>query len=220
MRANLGRTREAISFGKDEIVIQKYISGIAGGRTLDVTGFSGAIQAGHVIIKLGTGNYAPMPVSTTNGVTSYGSLPSGASYVGVLYRSILVSNPSASIMTNGEVNSVAIPYAMTSILTAFKVAVPHISWVSDESDSNIMAVAETAKTIAVSSNATVNISYAVGSVTATSDDENVTLSATNTAVAITVGSSATAGDIANITLTDSAGQTASIKVTVAAAAIP
>lgn len=37
-KANLNNEREQVVFGDDSIVIQKYISGIKGGRTLDVTG--------------------------------------------------------------------------------------------------------------------------------------------------------------------------------------
>lgn len=118
-----------IVFGNDSVVIQKYISGIKGGRVLDTTGFADAvIKAGHVIITDGKGNYKPMPVSGN----AYGTLPSGYSYAGVLYRSILTAKPSASIMTNGEVNSVAIPYPMTAILTAFKEACPQVVFIKDE----------------------------------------------------------------------------------------
>lgn len=115
-------------FGDDSIVIQKYISGIKGGRTLDVTGFTeNVIKAGHVII-VKDGVYSPMPVAEGN----YVALPEGAAYAGVLYRSVLAAKPAASIMTWGEVNAVAVPYAMETILADFKAACPHIDFIKDE----------------------------------------------------------------------------------------
>lgn len=142
-KLDLSAEKEQLVFGDDSIVIQKYISGIKGGRTLDMTGYTDKVlKAGHVIITDGAGTYKPMPVTaeTTSGegesaVTTpaaYGTLPSGHSYAGVLYRSILTARPAASIMTWGEVNSEAVPYPMTSILTAFKTACPHIDFIKDE----------------------------------------------------------------------------------------
>lgn len=128
MLNDLSPNKNAIVFGDDSIVIQKYISGIKGGRTLDVTGFADSvIKAGHVII-VKNGTYAPMPVSEN----AYGTLPSGYAYAGVLYRSIPTAKPAASIMTRGEVNAVAAPYAMDGILAAFKAACPNIDFIKDE----------------------------------------------------------------------------------------
>lgn len=120
--------KSAVVFGEDSVVIQKYISGIKGGRTLDVTGFAeNVIKAGHVII-VKEGKYMPMPVSGE----AYAALPEGAAYAGVLYRSVLAAKPAASIMTWGEVNTVAVPYPMNTILAAFKTACPHIDFIKDE----------------------------------------------------------------------------------------
>ena len=128
MLNDLTPNKQQVVFGDDSIVIQKYISGIKGGRTLDVTGFAASvIKAGHVII-VKNGVYAPMPVSGD----AYAALPEGAAYAGVLYRSISAAKPAASIMTNGEVNEEAVPYAMTAIATAFKTACPHIVFIKDE----------------------------------------------------------------------------------------
>lgn len=128
MLNDLSPKKNAVVFGDDSIVIQKYISGIKGGRTLDVTGFAeNVIKAGHVII-VKEGKYMPMPVADGE----YAALPEGAAYVGVLYRSILAAKPAASIMTWGEVNAVAVPYAMDTILAAFKTACPHIDFIKDE----------------------------------------------------------------------------------------
>lgn len=121
--------KKQIVFGEDSIVIQKWISGVKGGRTLDTTGFNEkVIKAGHVIITDGKGVYKPMPISANN----YEALPEGFNYAGVLYRSILAEKPGASIMTNGEVNIVAAPYPMDSILEAFKDACPQVVFIKDE----------------------------------------------------------------------------------------
>ena len=128
MLNDLTPNKNQVVFGDDSIVIQKYISGIKGGRTLDVTGFAeNVIKAGHVII-VKDGKYMPMPVSGS----AYAALPEGAAYAGILYRSILAAKPAASIMTWGEVNAVAVPYAMDTILAAFKAACPHIDFIKDE----------------------------------------------------------------------------------------
>lgn len=143
MKQDLSAKKEQIVFGNDSVVIPKYISGIEGGRTLDMTGYTDKVlKAGHVIITDGKGTYKPMPVTpeTTTGegesavttLAGYGTLPTGYSYAGVLYRSILTADPAASIMTWGKVNSEAAPYPMTTILAAFKTACPHIEFVKDE----------------------------------------------------------------------------------------
>ena len=125
---DLTPNKQQVVFGDDSIVIQKYISGIKGGRTLDVTGFAEkVIKAGHVII-VKNGVYAPMPVEGN----AYAALPEGAAYAGVLYRSISAAKPAASIMTWGEVNVEAVPYPMATILAAFKTACPHIDFIKDE----------------------------------------------------------------------------------------
>lgn len=121
--------KKTIVFGNDSIVIQKYISGVKGGRVLDTTGFNAeVINAGHIIITDGKGVYKPMPVSGN----AYASLPEGFNYCGVLYRTIATAKPSASIMTNGEINKVASPYAVDSILEAFKSECPNVQFIQDE----------------------------------------------------------------------------------------
>ena len=128
MLNDLSPKKNQIVFGDDSIVIQKYISGIKGGRTLDVAGFAETvIKAGHVII-VKDGTYAPMPVEGEG----YAALPEGYEYAGILYRSIPTAKPAASIMFNGEVNEVAVPYPMGTILEAFKAACPHIVFIKDE----------------------------------------------------------------------------------------
>lgn len=122
---------KVVDFGNDAVVCPLFISGIRGGRSLDVSGVSATyLKAGHVIIKTSDNVYKPMPVSDSK----YGTLPEGCTYVGVLYKSIPTDTPLASIMTNGEVNSVTVPYPMTDIQTAFAAACPHIVFVSASAD--------------------------------------------------------------------------------------
>lgn len=197
MKNDKSPQKETIIFGKDTVVIRKCLADIQGGRTLDCSGLGVAkeiLNAGHVIIRLSDGNYAPMPLTPgVDGVAAspaeytetadttkqtdktyytrsgsegsyvytehtsafvegttyyeltkeavaaveavaeeYASLPSGASYAGILKDSILVSSPTAAIMTNGVVNSELIPYPMTAIHSAFKEALPTIIFEKDE----------------------------------------------------------------------------------------
>lgn len=122
-------TIESFGFGKDPIVIRKYIAGIKGGKVLDVTGFTeDYIRAGHVIVRDKTNDtYKPMPVSSG----AYGSLPSNCEYVGVAVSTKSVKEPFVSIMHTGVVNDEASPYPLTSILSALKSAVPTLVFEHD-----------------------------------------------------------------------------------------
>ena len=126
---NLVGEKEQIVFGKDSIVIRQYGHTIPGGKVLDVTGFTPkVIESGHVIIKSADGVYKPMPLSGE----AYASLPDNHTYAGVLYRSILTAKPAASILVAGVVNEKALPFAISSIKSAFVAACPHIIFESDE----------------------------------------------------------------------------------------
>lgn len=126
---NLVGEKERVVFGNDSIVIRKYGNSLAGGRVLDTTGITAkSILAGHIIITDGNGTYKPMPVSGD----AYASLPVGYAYAGVLYRSILTAKPAASVLTAGVVNEAALPYAISSIKSAFLTACPHIQFENDE----------------------------------------------------------------------------------------
>ncbi len=129
MKAEVTNGGKVITFPNDEVVVPKFISGIVGGRTLDVSEWTGSnIKAGHVIITDGKGVYKPLGVSEGK----YGAIPEGYTICGVLYRTILAATPMASIMTNGQLNSVAVPYPLTEVETAFKAALPLIELVKDE----------------------------------------------------------------------------------------
>ena len=130
MAVDLTNAREEIITGNDNIVIVNHFDGLRGGRSLDVTGFNyPVIKAGHVIIQDdSTKAYKPMPLSAEN---TYGSLPGGSSYVGVLVASIPTSKPFAAIMTRGTINPKAAPNDFATIKEAFHTAVPLIDFQED-----------------------------------------------------------------------------------------
>lgn len=139
MLHNANTGKESIIFGNDSIVIQKFISGIAGGRTLDVTGYPlSVIPAGSLVIKKGD-EYLPMPIvkdtaksTEEETVYKYNTLPDGAAYVGVLYRSIQAKDGQASIMIDGIVNEEVAPFDLATVKSAFSQACPHIIFTKDE----------------------------------------------------------------------------------------
>lgn len=129
MKQNFNQSEEQVHFGNDSIVIKKYIAGVEGGRTLDMTGYADSIlKAGHVIITDGKGVWKPMPVSGE----AYAALPEGYKYAGVLYRTIQTSKPAAAIMTWGVVNEAIVPFAVDGIKEAFAKDVPQIQFTKDE----------------------------------------------------------------------------------------
>ena len=130
MTVDLTNSRETIVSGNDNIVIVNHIDGLRGGRSLDVTGYPySVINAGHVIIQDGTTKaYKPMPVSDES---TYGSLPSSCTYVGVLVASISTKKPFAAIMVRGTINPKAAPFDFATIQDAFHTAVPLIDFQED-----------------------------------------------------------------------------------------
>ena len=127
--ANDVGTIESFGFGKDPIVIRKYIAGIKGGKVLDVKDFTeDYIRAGHVIVRDKTNDvYKPMPVSSG----AYGSLPSNCEYVGVAVSTKSAKEPFVSIMHTGVVNDEASPYPLDTIKEALKAAVPTLVFEHD-----------------------------------------------------------------------------------------
>jgi len=122
-------SNERFQLGKDSIIIRHYGDGIKGGRVLDLTGYTEEfIRCGHVIImETSTEKYKPMPIS--NG--AYGSLPAGHVYKGICVETTSAKEPFIGIMTDGEVNDKALPYAIDSIKSAFLAAVPNIRFEHD-----------------------------------------------------------------------------------------
>ena len=71
--AKLDLTKEKIEVisGKDGIVIRKHLTGIEGGRNLDVTNYTeDVIPAGVVVITNGKGLYKPLVPTVTDGVAT------------------------------------------------------------------------------------------------------------------------------------------------------
>ena len=151
MKQDISQERKGVDFGGyDSIVIMKHITDIEGGRTLDMEGYpEDVLFAAHVIIsqtnsETGEKVYKPMPVvaKTANNepvkdedgkqVYDYGTLPEGAVYEGVLYRSILKSKPAASILIDGVVNDKVMKIQLGSIEADFKAACKHIIFKHDE----------------------------------------------------------------------------------------
>lgn len=104
---DLIKNRISVDASKDNVIIDKVIETIRGGRTLDVAGFADTtIQAGHVILLNAAGEFVPQPVD--------GSIPVGATAVGILTVSIRTDEPSAAIMTRGTVNEVPLKYVINA----------------------------------------------------------------------------------------------------------
>lgn len=121
--------KESFGFGNDPIVIRKYIAGYQGGKVLNVTGFSqDFIRAGHIIIRNTTTDEF-FPLNVTDG--AYVALPSGCEYVGVATSTKSKSEPFVGIMYSGEVNDVASPYPVASLLSALKTALPTLVFLHD-----------------------------------------------------------------------------------------
>lgn len=113
--ANLNKESNVVNTGKDGIVIINALTDIPGGRTLDVSGLPSTmkvIKAGHIIVKT-TSTGVHKPLALNDGGTAYASKSEGDEYVGVLKASIPVSDPRAAIVTSGQVNAAASPYAVT-----------------------------------------------------------------------------------------------------------
>ncbi len=119
--ANL-TSKESIDTTRDSVVIVKNLETVAGGRTLDTTGFSDEeISAGHVIIKeTATGEYKPLPTN--------GSLPANHTYEGILVASLKTAKPLAAIMVRGTVNE---SYAKYSIPAGAKTALSLIRFINE-----------------------------------------------------------------------------------------
>ena len=125
--------KETIVFGHDSVVVPKYISGIAGGRTLDMDKYPlDTVQAGQVIVFNKTSNsYKPLKLKTEDEGASYNydTKDEQDVYVGILYRTVAKDNPAASIMTHGQINVAALPYELPA---DFAAAMPLIEQVKDE----------------------------------------------------------------------------------------
>ena len=109
-----------INAANDSIVIRKYNSGIVGGRTLDMTGFTDdVIRAGHVVIQSVQDESIFKPLPVKDG--AYDALPENFKYVGVVVATKPKDDARVGIMYDGEVNDIASPYPVTdAIKTALR----------------------------------------------------------------------------------------------------
>lgn len=140
--ASLNDQASSVSTGKDAIVIVDNFQSIRGGRTLDMSAFIAAnplvlsLMAGHIIIReTATAIYKPMPITTANAQAysgdTFGALPAGYTYAGVLINSIPVLKPFAGILVRGTVNNLAMPYDPAAILAALKAALVSVDFRTD-----------------------------------------------------------------------------------------
>lgn len=118
--ANLNLNRTTVDDGLDSIVIVKDLADIPGGRTLDVSGwdtetFGKFIKAGHFILRdKETGAFSPFPLVQGNKGAGYDATAdlTSSDIVGVLKSTVSVEDPRAAILTVGQVNAAAVPYAI------------------------------------------------------------------------------------------------------------
>lgn len=131
--ATLNLTSESsVDTSKDSIVIRLNTFTLEGGRVLDVTGFApDVIKAGHIIIQDTTsGEYKPNPISGT----AFSALPEGSRYAGIVVASVdkVTQGGGVAIMTQGSVNTKAMPYTMTTAIEgALKTALNQIYFTFD-----------------------------------------------------------------------------------------
>ncbi len=128
--ANLANELETFEAGMDSVVVRRKGGRIIGGRTLDMTGFSGdVVKAGHIIIQSTEDEtiFKPMPVSSG----AYSTLPNNYQYAGVLVRTITKKDPRAAIQYDGEINDEALPYSISTIKAALKTALPSLYFMHD-----------------------------------------------------------------------------------------
>lgn len=124
---------EQIGFGmgRDGAVIRQIIDTKVGGAVLDVSDYpKKAVMQGHIIIHNATTDvYKPMPIDEAT--ESFGTLPSGFAYYGILISTIDTDHPFAGVMLRGTVNHKAMPFDVDSIFPALKAALPNILFLAD-----------------------------------------------------------------------------------------
>lgn len=97
-KLNLTSTRKSLLFGKDNIIVQKWIAGIKGGRTLLVENYPlSVIYAGTpVIVKDGV--YKPMPLTQSGEAlptAAVSAQTAGSAIVGTVYEGVTAETASA-----------------------------------------------------------------------------------------------------------------------------
>lgn len=121
--ANLNVSEVQIVDSLDGIVVIDALSEIPGGRTLDVSGWSGSVvKAGNIIVRdPATDTYKPLGITGT----AYAAIAAKHEYVGVLKFAVSVNDPRAAIVLQGTVNEAASPAPVTA---AIKAALPGLKW--------------------------------------------------------------------------------------------
>lgn len=138
---NLNSAFTTIGDGYDALVVRENYTAMDGGVTLDTTGYPKPnIRAGHVIIKdTTTGEYKPMPLNA--GGTAYAALPADHEYYGHAVNSCLTAQPHVGVTYHAKINELvgkdakaqaAGVYDLTSILSALKLALPHVIYKGDK----------------------------------------------------------------------------------------
>lgn len=103
MRDLISKNQTVDTF-KDNVVIDKNLETLRGGRSLNVVGFAPTvINAGHVVI-LEAGEYKPQPVDGSKDTLA----------VGIVTGSVLTSKADVAIMTRGTVNEGALVYPINA----------------------------------------------------------------------------------------------------------
>jgi len=137
-KTNLGKKDATlVEAGLDSVVIRHYGSGITGGRSLDMTGFTGtAIKAGHMTIKTldeDGKNYTFKPMPVAQDGVHYAALPASHEYAGVVVASKPADQAMVGIMDDGRVNDEAMPYQFADAAqrAAVKAALPNLIFEHD-----------------------------------------------------------------------------------------
>ena len=148
----------------DGIIVRKHFSGLAGGRALDMTGYTAAVvPCGLPIVTDGNGNYKPLV--PTNGFV----LPAGYSYAGLCGATETAGKP-ISVIVAGVINWEAMLANIKAILPTpdrvltkadladIMTALPHLIFESDEAGDVIVTTINGAKYIDSQDDFTANFS--------------------------------------------------------------
>lgn len=109
--SDLSLKKEFFSDGNDSVIITHDLADLPGGCTLDCSGLpegTEVVPAGSVIALSQNGKYVPIPIVDGELGSAEGNFP-----VGILKRSVPVSDPRAAVLTMGQVNYKALPYVIS-----------------------------------------------------------------------------------------------------------
>lgn len=135
---NLSYTANTYDDGLDSIAVRDVFETIRGGRTLDMTGYTGTgvLRAGHIILRVtASGQYRPMPITGVNSIGGLGVITPGTGYTplangaGTTYAAVALTGGTGTgatadiTITNGGVTAVVLVskgtgYAAGDVLSA------------------------------------------------------------------------------------------------------